>query len=67
MELWSDKKYIQKKNIFVDKGFIEEERTFSDPLPSNFHVAFHTFTLLSPNIKSTLIPHKFDKSIFFFI
>ena len=42
----------------------EGERASSDPLPSNFHVAFHTFTLLSPNIKSTLITWNFCYTFF---
>ena len=54
------KYYLSKlTNLFVQTR--EGERASSDPLPSNFHVAFHTFTLLSPNIKSTLITGIFLK------
>ena len=59
----------QRKNVKISRKIVgkkgsekERERASSDPLPSNFHVAFHTFMLLSPHIKSTLITWKFLKT-----
>ena len=59
----------QRKNVKISRKIVgkkgsekERESHSSDPLPSNFHVAFHTFMLLSPSIKSTLITWKFLKT-----